>query len=86
MKRPLVNHKEIVLEIKFIVGGLISVVRHEGATLGLYFFLLKDAVCLYGDREEKNENKIKKKRERKITGYFLKNNCGVLIGTPMLQT
>ena len=59
-------------------------VRLEGATWGLYSFTLEDAVRLYGDREEKNENKMKKTRERKITGYFFKNNCGVLIGTPML--
>ena len=76
MKPPLVNHKEVVLEIKFIVGGLLSVVRLEGATWGLYSFTLEDAVRLYGDREEKNENKMKKTRERKITGYFLKTIVG----------
>ena len=69
----------------FIVGGLLSEVRLEGATWGLYFFL-EGAVCFYEDREEKNENEMKKNRERKITGYFFKNNCGVLNGTPMLWT
>ena len=57
MKHPLVNHKEIMVEIMFIVGGLLSEVRLEGATWGLYFFL-EGAVCFYEDREEKNENEM----------------------------